>query len=263
MSSKTTHPRSAFLAVNPQRASLPERIYLATGITLAYVVFALGCCVLMLLTPFICWREKEEAARILKLRAWVSRLCRWYLNYCTALKLVSVNFHDPRRLGPGLIVANHPSLVDFIWILATQQNVCCILKADLERLWLFRYLVENLNYISNKDPEQLLHEASERLAQGETMLVFPEATRTLPRTLPKFRLGAAELIVRANVPVFPVVIHKAGAYLSKARPGTSFRTAACIGTSSLRQRSIPTPGTIRAAHGALSRRTCRRYFTGR
>jgi 1-acyl-sn-glycerol-3-phosphate acyltransferase len=68
----------------------------------------------------------------------------------------------------------------------------------------------------------LLVEGCARLQAGETLLVFPEATRTPPGRLPEFRLGAAELLVRSGATLYPVVIFKAGAYLSKSRAWYEF-----------------------------------------
>jgi len=198
------------------------RVYQVVAFTLAYVLFALGCCTLMASALWLRWREPQRGIRVLRLRSLTSRLCRGYLKYHTALGLISVEYKHQQRLGPGMIVANHPSLVDALWILATQPHACCVLKADLQRSWLFRYPVEQLNYVSNGDPEQLLEEGNVRLRAGETLLVFPEATRTAPDALPEFRLGAAELLVRSGAPLHPIIIHKRGSYLSKARAWYQF-----------------------------------------
>ncbi len=222
MSGKTTGPDSDCLAINQPRETLRSRLLSPPVFTMAYVLFAMGCCATMAFAAWLQYREREAAARITRLRAFVSRLCRWYLEYHSFLGVVSIAFLHQRRLGPGLIVANHPSLVDALWILATQPHACCVLKGDLQNSWLFRYLVTELNYVSNSDPERLLAEGSERLRNGETLLVFPEATRTEPRALPEFRLGAAELVVRTGACVHPVVIFKTGSYLSKSRAWYKF-----------------------------------------
>ncbi len=222
MSGKTTDQVMGCLALNDTPASAPYRAYLALGCALGYVVFALGCGALMASAIWLRWRELKPAKRVVQLRGVISRLCRIYLNYHQTLGLISVEFKHTQHLGPGLIVANHPSLVDVLWILATQPHICCVLKADLQRSRLIRFLVAELNYVSNGDPEHLLEEGSTRLLNGETLLVFPEATRTLPQALPQFRLGAAELLVRSGATVYPIVIHKNGSYLSKTRAWHEF-----------------------------------------
>ena len=222
MSGKTTDPDSGCLAINGPPEVRRPGLLSAAGFTLAYVLFALGCVAALVAAAWLRWFERDPGKRVARLRSTVSMLCRWYLEYHSALGLISVEYTDQRRLGPGLIVANHPSLVDALWILATQPHICCVLKGDLQESWLFRALVEQLNYVSNRDPEQLLSEGSRRLRAGETLLVFAEATRTTPQTMPRFRLGAAELVVRSGAAIHPVVIHKRGSYLSKSRAWHQF-----------------------------------------
>ena len=222
MNDKTTGPTTGCLALNRPPASALRTIYLAAGFTLGWVLFAVGCAMLMALAGWLRWREVHPKQHVRRLRQAASRLCRWYLQYHTRMHIISVEYRHTRELGPGLIVANHPSLVDALWLLATQPNVCCVLKSDLQRSPLLRYLVQSLDYVSNHDPEQLLAEGCQRLQAGETLLVFPEATRTAPGRLPEFRLGAAELLVRSGATLYPVIIFKAGAYLSKSRAWHEF-----------------------------------------
>ena len=215
MSDKTTDPDSRCLALNGAPARpLPTPI-LKLGIGFGWVVFGAGCCALISLALWLRMTDSDAERRIRRLRRAVSRLCHWYLGYNMRVRVLTVSYNNARVLGPGLIIANHPTLVDALWILATQQEVCCVLKGDLRRSALLSYLVRALDYVSNHDPEQLLAEGTRRLQAGETLLVFPEATRTEPGALPQFKLGAAELLVRSGATAYPVVIHKDGPYLSK------------------------------------------------
>ena len=222
MTAKTTGPSTGCLELNQAPPTVLRSCYFAAGISLAYVIFAIGCCRLILQTWWLRWRNVSPEQRVHRLRATVSRLCRWYLTYHSRLRLMSLEYRDKREITHGLIVANHPSLVDALWILATQPNACCVLKGDLRQSPLLRSLVEELDYVSNHDPEQLLAEGSRRLANGEALLVFPEATRTQPGQLPEFRLGAAELLVRSGAVVHPIVIHKTETYLCKEQAWYQF-----------------------------------------
>jgi 1-acyl-sn-glycerol-3-phosphate acyltransferase len=222
MTGKTTDQRWGFLALISSAPPRLGTLGYAVGYTSAYGVFVLGCLAIAAAAPVAGMIHGDRRRRIIWLRGVASRVARIYLGYCRLIRMVKVEFIGERKLPPGLIVANHPSLVDALWLISTQPDICCVLKGDLERFGLFRYLATQLDYVSNQDPERLLAEGCARLRQGETLLVFPEATRTPPGELPTFRLGAAELAVRTAVPVHPVVVHKAGSYLSKARPWYAF-----------------------------------------
>ena len=198
------------------------RLLRPIGFTISYPIFALSCCLLALAAPVVVLVSADQRERARKMRLGAMLVARGYLQLCRGLGLISVNYVNPVELPAGLIVANHPSLVDAIWILATQPDLCCVLKGDLQRFKVLQLLVQQLGWVSNRDPEQLLREGCERLRAGETLLVFPEGTRTLPGQPVKFRLGAAELALRSGVPVHPIVIHKHGRYLSKSSPWYDF-----------------------------------------
>lgn len=193
--------------------------------TAGYVLFALGCLVLMLASAGLKLRYASASVRVARLRALLGGLCRGYRRYAHALRLAQVEYQHVRPVSSGLVVANHPSLIDVLWIVAAMPQVCCVLKSDVERNWLMRPLARDLGYLSNRDPEHLLAEGALRLAAGEVLLIFPEATRTLPGKLPDFRLGAAELLLRSGAPVHPLVIHTSQRYLSKAEPWYRFPDA--------------------------------------
>jgi len=222
MSGKTTDQRWGFLALFSSAPLNLAVVGYALGIMSAYVMFAAGCLAIAACATWGRLAHKEHRRRVDRMRTIAHRIAQLYLGYCRRIGMVDVQYRGAAARPAGLIVANHPSLVDAIWLIATQPHVCCVLKGDLERLWLFRYLAAQLDYVSNRDPERLLEEGCKRLQQGETLLVFPEATRTPPGRLPEFRLGAAELAVRANAPIHPVVLHKSDSYLSKARPWYKF-----------------------------------------
>lgn len=222
MSGKTTGQRWGFLALFSSTPLSVARAGYAIGILSAYLVFALGCLAIAACAPWANAMSKRHDQRVEWMRRRARGLARLYLGYCRGIGMVNVEYRGARKLPPGLVVANHPSLIDAVWLIATQPHVCCVLKGDLERMWLFRYLASQLDYVSNRDPERLLEDGCKRLLSGETVLVFPEATRTAPGKLPEFRLGAAELAVRSAVPIHPIVFHKTDSYLSKARPWYRF-----------------------------------------
>ncbi len=185
---------------------------------LFYPAFGLGCLLMLVLTGYAQLRFQNAQKRVTWLRAALSRIARAWLGWGVTLGLLR---HDVIRrdaedqVASGLlVVANHPSLVDVIFVLAELPQLCCVLKADLGSIPVLSTLIRKLNYLSNNDPELVLEEGARRLANGESLLIFAEGTRTKSRIGMDFRLGAAELALRAQVPVRPVIIHYHGRYLS-------------------------------------------------
>ena len=77
-------------------------------------------------------------------------------------------------------------------------------------------VVRATNYISNDDSEELLTKCVEALRKGETLVIFPEATRTVPGQPMRLRRGAARIALAANVPIQMVHISCRPSTLTKA-----------------------------------------------
>jgi 1-acyl-sn-glycerol-3-phosphate acyltransferase len=186
-----------------------------------YVVFAIGCVLLMGVLPFARLFIPNKVQRIAWLRHLVHRCARNWLAASKVLRVTDFETVAPLPAktdkNPELVIANHPTLVDAFFILAVIPDLCCVLKADLSHKPIFALLIRNLNYLSNNDPEHLLMEGEARLRNGERLLIFPEGTRTEPGEEVQFRLGAAELALRSGACIVPFIMHYRGDYLSKSK----------------------------------------------
>jgi 1-acyl-sn-glycerol-3-phosphate acyltransferase len=113
------------------------------------------------------------------------------------------------NIGSGqsyLILANHPSLIDVIFLFSLFPEANCIVKAAMVRNPLFFALMRSAGYISNEDPVAMLLHATESLQAGESLILFPEGTRTRSGCQPEFSAGAAAIAVRAGSQCLPIFI---------------------------------------------------------
>ncbi len=220
MRGKTTGQGLGCLAIIGPGRLINQSWRAFTG-TLCWITFGLGCALLAVFIALLRLLVPQPGRAVI-LRRWAHYLARAWMGWCRLLGSIHVQHNFQPHPSPGLVVANHPTLLDVIWILSHYPNLCCVTKADIDANPLFRFLARHLDYVSNKDPERLLQMGSTRLQQGETMLVFPEATRTPVNQLPKFHLAAAELAVRSGAAIHPVIVHKSGPYLSKGYPWYTF-----------------------------------------
>lgn len=120
---------------------------------------------------------------------------------------------------PGqLIVANHPTLVDVVFLLSRIRRASCIVKASLWRNPAMRGPILNAGYISNADSETMIAECAERLNRGGCMIIFPEGTRSIPGQAFHFQRGAAAIALAADCVVTPVTLTCQPSTLTKAEP---------------------------------------------
>ncbi len=117
---------------------------------------------------------------------------------------------------PGqLILANHPTLIDIVFIISRIPYANCIVKESLWRNPYIKGAVTNAGYISNGDSEKMINECVAYLKAGGTLIIFPESTRTVPGQDYKFQRGAAHIALRANTVITPVTLYCSPSTLTK------------------------------------------------
>ncbi len=114
-----------------------------------------------------------------------------------------------------LIVANHPTLLDYVFIASQAPEIGCLVKANLVNNPCFRGVIRAADYLINSQGETLLPESQHRLSAGETILIFPEGTRTRPGEPLTIQRGAAQIAVRSGCPLRLVHIYCDQRYLDK------------------------------------------------
>jgi 1-acyl-sn-glycerol-3-phosphate acyltransferase len=180
------------------------------------VTFVLGLVVLPLIR--LLSLEKSRARRLA--RAVVGGGMRFFIHFTSGMGFISYEFIGREKLGrPGqLIVANHPTLIDVVYLLGFTPTASCIVKAGHFRNVITRGAVNGAGYIPNAPTEDMIHAAEAALQEGETLLMFPEGTRTVPgQPLTMYR-GAANVALRAARVLTPVYISCEPPTLSKNLP---------------------------------------------
>ena len=145
------------------------------------------------------------------------RLFAWFM---ITIGLIRVTWVGRERLRerPILVVANHPTLIDVVLLVAAMPQADCIVKTAAERHPLLRRLVKGAGYIPNDRPEPLIAAGTECLRQGRSLLLFPEGTRSPEGRLGAFRRGAARIALRSGSDLVPVVITCSPPTLMKGQP---------------------------------------------
>jgi len=143
-------------------------------------------------------------------RAAMRRLFAAWCAWLHVTRLIYVRFHGftPDALsGPAVYIANHPGLLDATFILARLPNAICIFKPAIMRNPVLGPAARMAGYVAGDSGVDLIRDVATRVSGGNSLLVFPEGTRTLPgRTLNPLKPGFALIATRARVPVRIIVI---------------------------------------------------------
>ena len=167
---------------------------------LAFGLLGLGlsvACVPGLLLPRRAGREARVRAAIRRL----FDLWAWWLHLGGVLRTSWRGFEAP--LAPGTIyIANHPTLLDATLLLARLPDAVCIIKPKLMRNPAMGPAARLAGYIAGEKGVDLVREVAARIAAGQSLLIFPEGTRTATGTmLGLLKPGFALIAARAHAPV--------------------------------------------------------------
>jgi 1-acyl-sn-glycerol-3-phosphate acyltransferase len=169
-------------------------------IAIAFVVVAIGLvpCLVGSRSTAQCWSRTHAAAR---------RFVRW------SRIPFSVEGEENLRLSGGaVIVANHASYLDGVFLMALLPTPCrVVVKRELAKAFLVGRLLRRLDaeFVERFDKAESVagaHHLASLAERGKPCLVFPEGTFTRAPGLLPFHLGAFASAVRANVPVLPIAL---------------------------------------------------------
>lgn len=123
--------------------------------------------------------------------------------------------HEHLPEGAFVMVANHQSEWETLYLQTLRPPTCTVLKKELLKLPIFGWGLRLLKPIplDRSQPAKMirivLKVGSERIQEGISVLIFPEGTRVAPGQNKDFSKSAAMIACRAGVPLVPVA-HNAG-----------------------------------------------------
>ncbi|CAI1165623.1 acylglycerophosphoethanolamine acyltransferase [Serratia rubidaea] len=129
---------------------------------------------------------------------------RVFLSACRFFGVFDYAFEHEERLQEDagcLVIANHPSLLDYVLLASRMPRCDCIVKQALLRNVFVRGVIKAAGYLANAESERLLALCQQRLASGGTILIFPEGTRTTPGSALTLQRGAANIAIRSQCPI--------------------------------------------------------------
>jgi len=131
--------------------------------------------------------------------------------------------------GPALLAGKHLSMWDTMAVFLVVKDPAIILKRELLWVPLYGGYAMKLRMISIDRSaaatalRAMVVQAKARIAEGRSIVIFPEGTRVAPGTRGDYKPGVAALYRQLDVPCVPFA-HNSGVYWARKgpirRPGT-------------------------------------------
>ena len=138
----------------------------------------------------------------------VATLARWLVG----VKL-EVRGRENVPDGPCIIAAQHQSAFETYMLFLLFEYPVFILKDSLQWIPLVGWFIKRgglipINRGSGANAmRRILRGANEAISQGETLLIFPEGTRTPPGGHQDYKPGIAALYSHCNAPIIPMALN--------------------------------------------------------
>ena len=131
--------------------------------------------------------------------------------------VIEINGYDkvPASGWPYVFVANHMSVLEtflFAAIMFPKGNHAFVVKKSLTEYPVFRNVMNALDPVvvgrtnPREDLTEVLKKGTEKLQNGQSMIIFPQKTRALKFEPDEFNTIGIKLAKRAGVPVVPVAL---------------------------------------------------------
>ena len=122
--------------------------------------------------------------------------------------ILKVKVENAEKLKSGksmLVIANHPTLIDIVFILSHMPRADCVVKLHAWNHPFFGRVARAAGYIKNDDPVEVIDRCVENLNKGDNVIIFPEGTRTSPDVvIDKFQKGAARIALKSGCNILPI-----------------------------------------------------------
>lgn len=195
---------------------------LATAIS--FSLFGIGGLLLTLMVfPLINLMVRDGNAKKRMVRRLIHRIFRSFLSMMSFFRMFDFELNQAQselaKHRGKLVIANHPSLIDVVSLIAIIPNADCIVKEKLWRNPFLQGVVKAADYIKNsEDVETLLVSCQKSLDEGYLLIIFPEGTRTKVGGISKVQRGASNIALRCKADLIPVSITCEPTTLTKNEP---------------------------------------------
>ena len=142
----------------------------------------------------------------------------WYVRFFNLVEVDTDELAKVRDCSGVVFVANHPSLLDVVIVIAQMPRMICLMKSSLVSNVVLSGQSRLAGYVVSSSAAGLIHSCRESLRGGGNLLVFPEGTRSRSVEPGPFKMGFALIAKASQAPVQTLIISVSENYLGKGWP---------------------------------------------
>lgn len=190
---------------------------------LGFTVFGVGGLIIsIIVSPLIfllIWDPDSRQRTTRHMVGYLFIVFLWVIKGMGVLSYRVTGIENVRHGDNKLIIANHPTLIDVIFLVSLFPMVDCVVKEAVFKNPFMRGIVKPARYISGGHPGKMISTCVDSLKSGSSLLLFPEGTRSVSGQPLHFKLGASSIAIRSEAEFLPIIIRcNQPGYLAKGEP---------------------------------------------
>jgi uncharacterized protein len=156
-----------------------------------------------------------------------SFLCKCYIAFTFPVKRKLYNPYRENFRKPAVIISNHQSLIETPAFLRLYPKILILTGTWIYQNPVFGPIARMAGYINAESGlDSVLEQIKEKVDEGYSILIFPEAHRSVDGNIQRFHRGAFYLSEKLQLDVLPVLVYGSGDFLGKGwfwgRPGALY-----------------------------------------
>jgi 1-acyl-sn-glycerol-3-phosphate acyltransferase len=185
----------------------------------AFICFLVGCLVLQIIILLLLPLPVGKGRKKLWFHKSAHFATRFFLRTMPTTRRIAVNEQGETFEKPAVIIANHQSFIDILVLLSLTPKLVMVTNSWVWRSPFFGWIVRYADFYHTADGYDLLAETLEqKVADGYSVVVFPEGTRSADMKIGRFHKGAFYLAEKLGLDIVPIVLYGNGLVSSKRQP---------------------------------------------
>ena len=183
---------------------------------IAFTFFIIGCLILNIVFIILFVIPIKNNPKKYILHVCMMYSCRFLVYVMGNIDKKIINEYKESFKTPSVILANHQSHIDLLLILMLNPKIIVITNNWVWNNHLYSFVIKYLDfYTITEGYEIVLPKLKSSLADGYSILIFPEGSRSDDQNINRFYKGAFALSQELKVDILPVIIHGAGDCMNK------------------------------------------------
>lgn len=165
-----------------------------------------------LIIKLIPWRREAHQAWLHRV---VNKSMKANVNNIWGVKTVITNAHNEDFSRGSIIISNHQSILDPIYMLSLSPRILILISGKVWNNPVVHTLFKLVGFINLDQPmEQLTADIAQAVKKGYNVVIFPEGKRNMEK-ITRFHKGAFIIAQEIGADILPVYLHGVGNVMPK------------------------------------------------